>query len=248
MLLIVSTSVPLSVSVTVCAELLVPTAWLAKVRFFVLREAIACPVPMPARGRIWGESAALSVIVIEPVRVQIATGAKVAEIVQLAPAARDAPQLLVCPNSVPAVILVMVSGVAPEFSRITFLAALVVPTACLANMTFAGVSFTTGTAPVPLMVSFCGLPVALSLTAMVALRITAYAGANVTVKVQLLPAGTVVPQLLVWAYSLALPVKEIFVIVIPVAPLLVKVAVCGALVVPIVCDPKDSEDGEIVTV
>jgi len=30
--------------------------------------------------------------------------------------------------------------------------------------------------------------------------------------------------------------------------MLVKVAVCGALVVPIVCDPKDSEDGEIVAV
>src|SRR5258708_19520071 len=98
MLLIVSTSVPLSVSVTVCAELLVPTAWLAKVRFFVLREAIACPVPMPARGRIWGESAALSVTVIEPVRVQIPTGAKVPEILQLTPAPQHAPTLLFSPH------------------------------------------------------------------------------------------------------------------------------------------------------
>src|SRR5258708_37738455 len=131
MLLIVSTSVPLSVSVTVCAELLVPTAWLAKVRFFVLREAIACPVPMPARGRIWGESAALSVTVIEPVRVQIATGAKVAEIVQLAPAARDAPQLLVCPNSVPAGIPRLVRCLAPEFPRSTLFGGPVVPAAGL---------------------------------------------------------------------------------------------------------------------
>src|SRR5258708_34864032 len=128
MLLIVSTSVPVLVSVTVCAERLRPTVWLAKVRFFVLREATACPVPMPARGSTCGESAALSVSVIEPVRVQIAVGAKVAEIVQLAPAARDAPQLLVCPNSVPAVILGMGSGGAPEFTKITFLSALVVPT------------------------------------------------------------------------------------------------------------------------
>ena len=43
----------------------------------------------------------------------------------------------------------------------TLLAALVVPTACLANMTFAGVNFTAGSTPVPLRPSFCGLPDAL---------------------------------------------------------------------------------------
>jgi len=234
--------------VTVCAELLVPTVWLAKVRFFVLRETTACPVPMPARGSTCGESAALSVSVIEPVRVQIAVGAKVAEIVQLAPAARDAPQLLVCPNSALAAMLVISSAVEPEFSKTTLLAALVVPTACLANMTFAGVNFTAGSVPVPLRPSFCGLPDALSLTVTVPVRDIAYAGVNVTVKVQLAPAATVEPQLLFWAYSFALPDKLILLIVTVVVPLFVSVAVCGALVVPIVCKPKGSEDGEIVTV
>ena len=67
-------------------------------------------------------------------------------------------------------------------------------------------------------------------------------------KVQLAPAATVEPQVLLCVYSFAFPDKLILLIVTVVVPLFVSVAVCGALVVPIVCKPKGSEDGEIVTV
>jgi len=74
----------------------------------------------------------------------------------------------------------------------------------------------------------CGLPVALSVTVMVPGWLPVAVGVKVTVMVQLAPAATEVPQVLVWAYC-ALAAM----LVMPSAPVppLVSVTVCAALVV-----------------
>ena len=55
--------------------------------------------------------------------------------------------------------------------------------------------------PVPLRLAVWGLPAALSLTVRVAVRVPVAVGVNVTLIVQLPPAATLDPQLLVWAKS-----------------------------------------------
>ncbi len=58
-----------------------------------------------------------------------------------------------------------------------------------------------GVVPVPARLAVCGLPVALSLTASVADLGPLAVGANVTLIAQVVPAATLVPQLLVWTKS-----------------------------------------------
>ena len=88
-------------------------------------------------------------------------------------------------------------------------------------------------APVPLRLTVCGLPAALSLTLSVALLVPLAAGVNVTVMVQLAPWATELPQLLVWAKSpLFDPIKLMLVMLKEDEPLLVNVTGCDGLVVP----------------
>ena len=61
--------------------------------------------------------------------------------------------------------------------------------------------------PVPERLTDWGLPVALSLMASEAARLPGAEGVKVTLIVQLAPAATEMPQLLVWAKSLALVPK-----------------------------------------
>jgi hypothetical protein len=75
----------LFVSVTVCAPLDVPKAWLANVR--VLGLAVAGAIPVPVRLTV-GLTVALSVIVSVALRVPAAAGVKNTDTLQLAPAAR----------------------------------------------------------------------------------------------------------------------------------------------------------------
>ena len=67
-----------------------------------------------------------------------------------------------------------------------------------------GVSVTAGAVPVPDRLAVCGLPVALSLTARLALRLPAAVGVNVALMVQLALAASVeglIGQLFVWPKS-----------------------------------------------
>jgi hypothetical protein len=95
--LTVRVALPLFVRVTVCAALVVPTVWLAKVR--LVGEKVATGpelvVPVPVRLTVCGLPLALSVIVMVAVLVPDAVGAKVTLIVQLAPADTLEPQVLV---------------------------------------------------------------------------------------------------------------------------------------------------------
>ncbi len=98
MLLIVSGAVPLLVSVTACAALVLPTCWLPKLRLVGERVTAGAvgATPVPVRLTLCGLPAALSVIDTVPVRVPVAVGVNVTLIVQLAAAATDAPQVFVC--------------------------------------------------------------------------------------------------------------------------------------------------------
>jgi hypothetical protein len=87
-------------------------------------------------------------------------------IVQLAPPARLVPQLLVCEKSplfVPVIPMPeIVNAVPPAFLMVTLVAPLVVPTVRLAKVIEAGDRETA--VPVPLKLTVCGLPGALSVT------------------------------------------------------------------------------------
>jgi hypothetical protein len=91
-------ALPELVRMTICAVLVVPTAWPAKVRLEGERLG-AGAAPVPVRLRVCGLPAALSVRVTAALRVPVAAGVKVTLIVQLAPAAIELPQLLVCAKS-----------------------------------------------------------------------------------------------------------------------------------------------------
>ena len=89
---------PEFVSVTVCGELVVPIRFLPKFRLEVDKVTIGAN-PVPVSPAVCGLFEALSVTVSEAVRLPVAVGVKVTLIVQLAPAARLLPQLLVWPKS-----------------------------------------------------------------------------------------------------------------------------------------------------
>ena len=75
--------------------------------------------PVPVSATDCGEVVALSVIAIVPVRFPPAVGAKVTEIVQLAPAATLDPQVFVSAKFAEAVMEVMESAAAPELVNVT---------------------------------------------------------------------------------------------------------------------------------
>ena len=80
------------------------------------------------------------------------------------------------------------------------------------------------------------------------LKLPALAGVNVTLIVQLAPAATLVPQVLVWAKSPALVPLRVMLVMLRVAlPLLVRVTELAALVVPTAWLPKLRLVGERLT-
>ena len=98
-----------------------------------------------------------------------------------------------------------------------------------------GLKLTTGVVPLPLKVTVCGLPLALSVMDTLALRLPLALGVKVTLIVQEAPAANVLEllgQVLVWAKSpLLVPVKAMLLMVRAALPLLVNVTACAALVV-----------------
>ena len=77
-------------------------------------------------------------------------------------------------------------------------------TGSLPKVRLDGDRLATGAVPVPERLTLWGLPVALSVRVTAAPRVPLAAGVKVTLIVQLAPAATELPQLLVWAKSLAL--------------------------------------------
>src|SRR5436305_1945247 len=191
-------------NVIVWAALVVPTFWLANVRLDGESDACATAVPVPLNPAVCGDPVALSVMLTAALRTPAAVGVNVTEIVQLPPAATLDPQVLVWAKSplfVPVIaMLVMLRVAVPGLLNVIVWAALVVATFWLANVRLDGESDTCATAvPVPLNPAVCGDPVALSVMLTAALRTPAAVGVNVTEIVQLPPAATLDPQVLVWA-------------------------------------------------
>ena len=196
---------------------------------------------MPVRVTVCGEPVALSVTSRLPVTLPAMAGEKVTEMVQLAPAASDGPQLLVSLNrpisgELGAVMPVMVNGTLPVLLSVTVCAAEVVP-AVAEKLSDEGESEATGrgaAVPIPVKLIICGEPVALSLTRMLPVTLPVVIGAKVTEIVQLAPAANDAPQLLV---SLNNPRMgelgaEIPVMVSGALPVLLSVTVCAAEVAP----------------
>src|SRR5215471_8458464 len=119
----------------------------------------------------------------------------------------------------------------PTLVTVRFCAALVVPTTCPEKLSEPGVMLTAGPlgdVPLPVRVALCGLPAALSETDSVPPRVPVVVGVKVTLIVQLPPAATELPQLLVWPKS---PLALMLVMLSGAPPVLLRVTGCEALVV-----------------
>jgi hypothetical protein len=113
-------ALPVFVTVTVCAALLVPMAWLGKLRLLAESDTAGWSTPVPVSRAIWGLSGALSVIVSAPTLAPGREGGvKVTVIVQFEGGevtSSGAVQVLVPTAKSPlAVTLVMINGAVPVF-------------------------------------------------------------------------------------------------------------------------------------
>jgi hypothetical protein len=136
-----------------------------------------------------------------PVLVPPATGLKVTEIVQLAPALTLLAQVWVWEKSPLAVMLAIASGALPVLVRVTVRAVLLVPDIWAEKVSEEDDKLTTGPVPVPLKVTVCVLPATpLLLSVMVSVPLSGpvAVGEKVTLIVQEPLAATLPPQVLVW--------------------------------------------------
>jgi hypothetical protein len=93
--------------------------------------------------------------------------------------------------------------------------------------------------PVPVRVTICGLPTALSVMVIAALRFPVAAGVKLTLIVQLAPAATELPQVVVSGKSPgSAPVTAMLAMLKVRLPLLVRVTDCAGAVVPTNWLPK----------
>jgi hypothetical protein len=142
----------------------------------------------------------------------VVVGLKLTDMVHVAAAASVVPQVVVSLNElaltplsvIPPVVMVRVEVLV--FLSVTTWAALVEPTAVLAKVSVAGVSVAVGgaAAPVPVNVTFCGEPVALSATFRVPVSVPDVVGLKLTEMVHVAAAASVVPQVVVSLNELAL--------------------------------------------
>jgi hypothetical protein len=209
-----------------------PTACAEKVKEAGERLTNGATTPVPVRLTVWVAGLALSAMVTAPVLAPTAVGLKVTLRVQLAPAATLAPQVLVWEKSPLAVMLVTLRATFPVLLSVTVCALLLVPTACAGKVREAGERLTRGAVPVPVRLTVCVAGLALSVMVKVAVSEPARVGVKVTLRVQLAPAVSLEPQLLVWAKSLLfVPAMVTPVTLSVVLPVFNSVTVCAALVV-----------------
>ena len=90
----------------------------------------------------------------------------------------------------------MLKAALPVLLRVTVCAVLVTSTAWLPKARLVGERLATAAVPVPERLTICGLPLALSVMLTEAVRLPLAAGLNVTLIVQLAPAATELPHVL----------------------------------------------------
>jgi hypothetical protein len=149
--------------------------------------------------------------------------------------------LLRTPKSAgPAVTAVIVSVASPVFVIVTVWGSPLVATYWLGKMTLDGAGTRTGaTGVLPATSIVCGLPGPLSLTVTFALGLPCAVGVSVTLIWQLALGARLAPHMLVVAKSAAfVPLVPMLEIVNVALPVLVRVTVCGGLVLPTACSPS----------
>jgi hypothetical protein len=100
MLEIVRVDEPVLVSVTIWTALVVPTFWLPNCKLVAVSEAAGPEATaVPERVTDWGDPDALSGMLSDALRLPVAVGVNVTEMMQFPPDARLVPQLLDCPKS-----------------------------------------------------------------------------------------------------------------------------------------------------
>jgi hypothetical protein len=238
------------VNVSVCGALVVRIVWDGK---GVAVESVGGGTrPVMATFSAAAELRTLRLVV----RVPMALGVNVTLIVQLAPAAKFAPQVLVCAKSVVFPVLSPMLVISSE----PLVAVLVSVTGCETPMAprfwvkvRAGdrVADADGARPVPVSTAVAGLARPATATDSIAERTPAVVGLNVTLMVQLKPGAKLVPQVPppVRAGRTNTPavvgrigVSVMFMVVSGTVPVLDNVTVCGALVVSIVWGGKAAVD------
>jgi len=195
--------------------------------------------PVPLSAIVWGVPGALSLKERLPDAVPAAVGVNVTATVQ----DPDAPTGLEVEHVVPdaavakgpvTLIAVRVRLAPPVLVSVTVCEGLVVPIGSDGKVGGAD-KLTTGPVPVPLKPTVCGLPLALSAKLSEALRVPVADGVNVTLTVQVLLGVTVAPVQVsaLLAKSLAFVPLIVTVETLSAAlPVLLRVTVCDALVVP----------------
>src|SRR5438067_7289246 len=137
---------------TACGALLLPTFCEPNVKLVgVTVNWGELEAPVPVSDTFCGLFDAESVSVSVPVLVPAPVGVKVTLTVQLAPAARLLPQLLVCEKSPLVVMELNVTAPAVSLVAVTVWAALLAPTFCEAHVRLVGVTESAGCAPLTLM-------------------------------------------------------------------------------------------------
>src|ERR1035437_3940002 len=135
--------------------------------------------------------------------------------------------------------LITVNWASPVLNSATGFGALVVFTSCAPKASEVGETEPIATPQIPVRLIVCGLSLALSVIVTLPVRVPSAVGVKVTEMLQLPPAGTDVPQLLVSAKSPPFaPVTLMDVMVKVALPVLVNLETCGVLVVPTAWLPK----------
>jgi hypothetical protein len=179
----------------------------------------------------------LSVTFKEAVRLPAAEGVNVTLSVQLPPAASELPHVVVSaksPGLAPVNAIPLRDKAAfPGLFSVTVWPALVVPRFWPLKVRLVGVTPANGALPVPVRLTVWGLLVPLSVMVNEAVRVPGAVGANVTLMVQVPPAATELPQVLVSEKSPALvPATWMPVMVKLALPVLFRVRGWDVLVDP----------------
>lgn len=195
---------------------------------------------MPVRETVCGDPVALSATLSVPEKLPKVAGVKFTEIAQLLPADSVVPQVVLSLNEEevepPPILTAMpVRGALPVFESVTVCAPAEAGTFAV-NVREDALRPAIGEAtavPVPLSVTVWGELAALSVTVIVELSGAADFGVKAMVKVQLAPAVSDVPQVVVSLKSVVSETVKLFSTSVAV-PESVRVSVCVALVCPTV--------------
>lgn len=242
MLEIVRPASPLLVKVTVFAVLVVFTIWAANVSDVGERFTIGA-IPVPLKLAVGWAPVVLLFKISEPAREPRAAGVKITLTVQLLPAANGVPQLFVWEKSPDITKLPIERAVLPLLLNVMACAELEVPTSCELKASDAGENDAIAPSPVLLKVTEAGAGLLLLDSDSDPVRLPTTVGLKTTLMVQLAPAATEAPQLLVWLKSPLTVTEEME---REVFPLLVSVTACPALELPSACEGNASEEGESV--